>query len=129
LFETIDKLWKSEGQESFFTPKNFEAVFELWYKELMIGILSLKDEIWSFQYSEAFKQQDRIKPLPDFPDVNKVYQSKELYPFFIQRIPSLNQPKVKETIKKEKIDEANIVELLKRFGQLSINNPFKLTMT
>lgn len=52
--------------------------------------------------------------------------SLKLYPFFIQRIPILSQPKVKEAIEKEKIDQTNIVELLKKFGRLSINNPFRL---
>lgn len=59
----------------------------------------------------------------------QAYTSEELYPFFIQRIPSLSQPKVKEVIEKEKIDQTNIVELLKKFGRLSINNPFKLDPT
>ena len=34
-------------------------------------------------------------------------------------------PKVKEAIEKEKIDKTSEVELLKRFGQLSISNPFQ----
>ena len=126
IVKSIGKLWKSDGHEEMSTPRNTEAEFALVFENLPVGTLSLKGGKWTFRYTEPFKQQDKIKPLPDFPDVNKVYTSEELYPFFIQRIPSLSQPKVKEVIEKEKIDEANIVELLKKFGRLSINNPFKL---
>ena len=126
IVKSIGKLWKSDGHEDLSTPQNAEATFALVFEKLPVGTLSLKDGRWTFRYTEPFKRQDKIKPLPDFPDVNKVYTSEELYPFFIQRIPSLSQPKVKEAIEKEKIDQTNIVELLKKFGRLSINNPFKL---
>lgn len=120
------KIWKQEGQEVLSTPKNLDAIFMLFYKELHIGTLSLKNEIWSFRYSEVFKQQEKLVPLPDFPNLDKTYASKELYPFFVSRIPGLGQPKVKQILKEESIDEANEVELLKRFGKKSIANPFLL---
>jgi len=96
------------------------------YNTLLIGTLNLKEGIWTFAYSDEFKQQNKIKPLTDFPRVDKVYQNMVLYPFFLHRIPGLNQPKVKATIEKEKIDKTNEAELLKRFGQISITNPFLL---
>ena len=37
----------------------------------------------------------------------QAYTSEELYPFFIQRIPSLSQPKVNEAVEKEKIDRTS----------------------
>lgn len=126
IVKSFGKLWKSEGHEAVSTPKDIEGTFELWYNSLLIGILSLDQSVWTFEYAEDFKIQDEIKPLPDFPDIDKVYNSDELYPFFIQRIPSLSQPKVEETIQKEHIDRTNLVELLKRFGKISINNPYKL---
>ncbi len=118
--------WKSEGHEGLMTPKNVNVIFELKYGNLLIGTLNLKNGLWTFIYSDAFKQQNGIKPLTDFPKTNKTYQNEALYPFFVQRIPGLNQPKIKATIEKEKIDKTSEVELLKRFGQLSISNPFQL---
>jgi len=126
---TIEKIisWlKAEGAQEIQTPQNLSIIFELKYKELMIGFLKLHDEVWTYEYSEDFKLQHDIQPLTDFPDMNKVYKSKDLLPYFLQRIPSLSQPKVKEVIKKEKIDTSSDVELLKRFGRKSITNPFKL---
>jgi len=118
--------WKTEGHEDLVTPTNINISFRLTYETLLIGTLNLKDGIWTFSYSDEFKQQNRIKPLTDFPRKEKVYQNSELYPFFLHRIPGLNQPKVKATIEKEKIDKTNEAELLKRFGQISITNPFLL---
>ena len=62
----------------------------------------------------------------DFPDVDKVYESKELWQFFVMRIPSPEQPVVEEIIKREHIQEDDAVVLLKRFGEYTIANPFRL---
>ncbi|CAN5121515.1 hypothetical protein BH23BAC3_BH23BAC3_18260 [soil metagenome] len=82
--------------------------------------------MWHFAYSNEFKEQDQIPPLPDFPNVQKVYTKDELWPFFIIRIPSLKQPKVQKIISKEDIDSTSQFELLKRFSEKSISNPFQL---
>lgn len=118
--------WKTEGQEELLTPKDQEVIFNLKYKHLHIGTLKLKKGIWSFSYSEEFKKQDRIKPLPDFSQVDKVYKSEDLYPFFLHRIPSTKQPKVQKEIKEHKVDATNEVDLLRLFGRHSISNPFLL---
>ena len=120
MIKRILKLFKSEdGHEDFYTPKDVESVFSLTYRSLEIGTLSLKKAEWTFQYSETFKQQERIKPLLDFPNVNKSYTSEELYPFFTQRIPGVGQ-NVRKT------DNLNEVDLLKKFGKQTISNPFVL---
>jgi len=119
-------MWKSEGQEIIQTPQNLSVIFELIYETLTIGSLKLEKGFWTFEYSDDFKSQSDIQLLTDFPDVDKVYKSKELLPFFMQRIPSMSQPKVQDVIRKEKIDKTNEAELLKRFGEKSISNPFKL---
>lgn len=91
----MKKLWNKygsiEGQEAIFTPTGVNVDFNLTYRNLIVGVLRLRDGEWCFKYSEEFKQQTQIKPLTDFPDVNKVYASKELYPFFVERIPGMGQ--------------------------------------
>lgn len=120
------KKWLTGGQEDLVTPKDTTIIFKLSYKNLLVGTLKLENSEWSFQYSEAFKNQERIKPLPDFPNLDKVYMSKELYPFFLHRIPSIKQPKVQEEIQANNIDSTNEVDLLRLFGRKSITNPFLL---
>lgn len=126
LKELKKKLWKSAGQEAMFTPKDIDATFQLTYRKLVIGTLSLKAGKWTFQYAEGFKTQDKIKPLTDFPNLNKVYTSRQLYPFFLSRIPGAGQPRFREIVKREHINPNNEVELLKRFGQQTIANSFVL---
>lgn len=122
----IKNLWRADGREDLITPKNVEAFFRLVFEDLEIGTLRLKEGLWCFTYSEAFKNQDRVKALVDFPDPGKTYYSEELPPFFAHRIPGLGQPKVQKILEKENIDAHNEADLLKRFGKLSISNPFQL---
>lgn len=126
MLSKLKSLWKSEGQENIITPQDYDVDFQLTYKDLKVGVLSLHDGIWTFKYSEEFKKQDQIKPLVDFPDVEKEYRSEELQPFFAHRIPGTGQPKVKKIIEKEKIDADNEAKMLERFGKKSITNPFQL---
>ena len=98
-------------------PPDAHVSFALVYKDMVIGHLSLRDGRWSFAYTDEFRSSRKIKPLMMFPDVEKVYQSEELWPFFQMRIPSLKQPVVRALIEKEHIDQNNLVELLRRFGR------------
>lgn len=126
MLKEIFKYFKSEGHENIHTPADANEEFMFKYKNLVIGILTVKDGEWVFKYTDEFKNQNELQFIFDFPDVNKEYRSKELWPIFEYRIPGLNQPKVQEIIEKEKIDKENPVDLLKRFGRYSINNPFEL---
>jgi len=102
------------------------AKFHLLYGGLLIGTLSVNDEIWTFTYSDEFKQKSNFRPIVEFPDVNQTYQSPELWQFFASRIPSPQQEVVEEILKKENIAEDNAVSLLQRFGKHTITNPFHL---
>ncbi len=101
--------------------------FHLYYKSLEIGQLKFNKDHWIFNYSDQFKKQSALKPLFEFPDTNKIYENKILWPFFESRIPSPQQPEVKKAILKEGLDEKNVVELLKRFGERTISNPYELS--
>jgi HipA-like protein len=120
------KLLKPESLGTTFTPTDAVMRFQLMYQNLLIGELLLQNGKWRFKYSDAFKAQSILKPLVEFPDIHKLYISEELSPFFLERIPGLGQPKVQEILSKENIDEQNTAALLKRFGRVSITNPFKL---
>lgn len=122
----VRNLWKTEEQGHILTPTNAEATFMLFYGVLEVGTLTLKNAKWVFVYSEDFKRQNRIKPLENFPDMDKIYESDELFPFFVARIPGLGQPKVQEALAKENPEGNEEVILLKRFGVRSIANPFEL---
>ncbi|MFH5886188.1 HipA N-terminal domain-containing protein [Halalkalibaculum sp. DA3122] len=116
----------SEGHEDLETPSGIKAEFELKYKSLTVGYLELNDGVWKFSYSDEFKEQDELRPIVQFPDTSKVYENEELWPFFTIRIPGLNQPEIEHILESENIDRSNEVELLKRFGEKTISNPYEL---
>lgn len=131
MLEKAKKLFKylnqhSEGHEDLETPSGIKAEFELKYKSLTVGYLELNDGVWKFSYSSEFKDQDELRPIVQFPDTYKVYKNEELWPFFTIRIPGLNQPEIENIIESENIDRSNEVELLKRFGEKTISNPYEL---
>lgn len=123
----IKSLWKVDGMEFSDNPSDSKGAFHLFYGKHLMGILTYDGENWRFQYSDEFRKVSRTIPIIDFPDLNKKYLSKDLWPFFATRIPTLNQPYHYKKIKKAEINEDDSVELLKLFGRHTITNPFKLT--
>lgn len=108
-------------------PKDETAKFILKVDNIQVGILQCDNGSWLFKYSDEFKSQAKIYNLiVGFPDLDKIYTSDTLWPFFRIRIPGLKQPAIKEIISKEKIDKSNEVELLKRFGKKTISNSYEL---
>jgi HipA-like protein len=129
VFRSFVARFRAEGQEEIITPQGVEATFRLQYGDLKVGELSVKDAIWRFSYDPEFQTQDDIQPLVAFPDKRRTYESPVLWPFFMARIPGVNQPEVKETIRNEGLDEHSAVDLLRRFGEKTISNPFVLQRT
>jgi HipA-like protein len=107
-------------------PPEVKAKFLLKYDNLLVGTLSVEDGLWKFEYSDEFKRDGSMRPIVGFPDVNKIYQSDELWQFFASRIPSPEQAEVEEILRRENIEEDDAVTLLKRFGRKTITNPFEL---
>lgn len=126
MIEMLKKLLRPDGHEHILTPQHETARFDLRYGDLVMGHLWLDEGVWHFAYTEEFRQQDQVKPLTDFPYLEKQYSSRELWPFFEVRIPSLEQPDVQRIIREHHLDEQNQVALLRLFGKKSIANPFIL---
>lgn len=124
--EKLKKFLTLSSHRKLVVTDSKEASFRLMLDNLEIGRLSYKDGKWMYKYSDDFKDSKGIKTLAGFPDVEKVYQSEELWPFFSSRIPSLSREKVKSDIKKEGINENDLLALLTRFGKSTITNPFEL---
>jgi len=119
-------LWKVDGMDFIDNPAGSKGVFQLKYGKMLIGILTYKDNQWTFKYSDEFKTKKVLNPIIDFPDTEKVYINEQLWPFFASRIPSLNQPYQFKKIHKAKIKQHDSVGLLRLFGYETITNPFKL---
>ncbi|HVA46107.1 MAG TPA: HipA N-terminal domain-containing protein [Pirellulales bacterium] len=119
------KSWMGKD-EKLRAPPDARADFQLRFKGMTIGILSAADGEWTFRYTDDFRRSGELRPIVEFPDVDKVYKSDELWPFFVMRLPSLKQPSVRDIVKSEAIDDSDEVELLRRFGKRTIASPFEL---
>ena len=97
-------------------PPGVEAKFYLKYDDLLIGTLSVQDGRWRFEYSDKFRRNTVLRPIVEFPDVNKAYESSELWQFFASRIPSPEQSEIEDILKRADIKEDDAISFLKPFG-------------
>jgi HipA-like protein len=123
---TIFARFRAEGHEEIQTPQDVTATFALRYRDLLVGVLHLREGVWHFKYSPEFRKQSELTPLVAFPDVSREYKSASLWPFFMSRIPGTSQPEIRELIRAEGLNEHSDVDLLRRFGARTISNPFVL---
>ena len=127
MMSTLKKiLFHQDGREQLRTPHNVDAEFLLRYRKLDVGRLTLHDGTWHFEYVDAFRNNEGVSPITDFPKLEEQYESDELWPFFLVRIPGLGQPAIRRVIRDENLDKTNEAQLLKRFGKTTIVNPFTL---
>ena len=120
------KIFNKPNENDVILPTNETTKFVVRIKSLEIGYLTFEKGYWIFEYTDAFRNQDKYRRLVGFSDTKKVYTSEVLWPFFKIRIPGLKQPLVQEILKKEKIDKNNEAMLLKKFGRNNISNAYVL---
>lgn len=133
MLKSIKKIFTNTSlnntNDKFILSNNKEAhVFVLKYSNHIIGTLKYVDNEWSFYYSDWFKNQNEFRHLIEFPNKDKEYKTKELWPFFSNRIPSIKQPKMQVYLEKN-ANKVNTVDLLEKFGTYSVNNPYKLEIS
>ena len=126
MLKNIWHSWFSGEQRSPRTPLDTSAHFMLRYRQLPVGHLTLDHGRWRFAYTDEFRQSESLRPITEFPDLDRTYESDELWPFFFMRIPSSRQGAVEEFVRKEQIDSDDEVQLLRRFGRRTSANPFEL---
>ena len=107
------------------SDKPFE-IFLLFYQKLYIGrLVKVEDDVWLWQYSQEFQEQDDIRCLVNFPNKYEVYSSAGLWDCFALRIPTPTT-EIWKIVDEEGIDPTDNVAMLKRFGECCIHNPFLL---
>ena len=125
----LKRFWQrwTGGSKTAQPEKVSKVEFRLLFGRTTVGTLIFDSGKWKYHYSEEFKRKEDFRPIVQFPDKEKDYESDELWPFFAMRIPSPKQPAIQRIMAEENIDEADRVHLLKRFGKRTISNPFVLT--
>ena len=121
------KLFNKPEEDNSHDSKLAKSIrFTLKIGKLEIGYLTIENAMWTFRYSTDFKEQEKYSRLVGFSNLNKVYKSEVLWPFFKIRIPGLKQPLIQEILESENIDKNDEASLLKRFGRNNISNPYVL---
>src|SRR5262245_933451 len=85
-------------------------------ERVTVGFLEFLGGVWTFKYDEEYKHQRELRPIEGFDDLERVYQSRALFPFFAIRIPDVDRQDVKRRLEKDHIKNPEPTDLLRIFG-------------
>lgn len=119
--EKIKLFWHDSEQTNYKAVAGESGRFDLYINKLLVGTLTFQNNKWRFVYSDDFKNQSEYVPLVNFPSINQVYESDQLWPFFASRLPGSTQLN-------DSAENSSVIELLRKYGQHVITNPYKLQM-
>lgn len=105
-------------------PPTVQVLFE---GEPVAELSTGREAKFLFRYLDSFRSRG-LAPLPGFQEVDRIYESVDLFPFFAERIPDLRRPEIKEWIKQQNIDETNKLELLGALSRHSVTDSFELRL-
>lgn len=97
------------------------------YEGRKVAELTKDDKGFVFAYRPDFSSLG-LSPLPGFPSVDprKRYRSRELWPFFAQRIPDQRRPEVQRLMTQLGLTDATDLRLLGTLGAHSVTDPYEL---
>lgn len=96
-------------------------------RRVVVGWLSQDGESFVFRYSDEFIQAG-LPALPDFPRLGGgPYRSRDLWPFFLVRIPPTDRPDVQREIQRLG-KPMDLLQLLAHFGQRAVTSPYELEL-
>ena len=104
------------------------ARFALWYSptshdRVKVGHLSFDGTEWAFEYDADFKDHDELRPLENFEDLERVYRSRRLFPFFAVWLPYAQRLALQDILSRERVDGGDLVGLLRLFGRKVASSP------
>lgn len=91
------------------------------HSRVLVGTISVQNEIYSFSYSEEYKMSGG-KPLIPFFDLDKVYHCNRLFPVFSSRLPDRKRKDIDRILEKYGMQTYDEFTLLQRSkGRLPID--------
>lgn len=117
---------KDAGNEQLRTENLESAVFMLMDGQREVALISHRDGVWEFRYSDEVRDDDNVIAITDFPDKARVYRSEVPWSFLLARIPSTKRADVMNYLISRNMDTTDTIQLLREFGRQSISNPYKL---
>ncbi len=78
-----------------------------------------------FRYLPAFRLA-RLAPLPGLPESNEGLWNKQLWPYFVERIPDTRRPEIEALMRERKINRYDELQMLEELGSQTITDPFEI---
>jgi HipA-like protein len=78
---------------------------------------------WTFRYDEEYKGRSDLRPIEGFDEVDKIYRSSLLFPFFAVRIPDVERADIKLTLERAHVRHPDAIDLLRIFGRRVVSSP------
>ena len=77
-----------------------------------------------FRYDPGYHRE----PISAFPDLDKEYRSRELWPFFSARIPPIDREDMREAIAAFNIKSDQPIEILGKVARFSVTSPYEFQL-
>ena len=90
----------------------------------LVGRLFREQEELVFRYADGFK----LEPISAFPDKDKEYRSKALWPFFAVRIPPMDREDMQKQISSGSLEKDQVLEILGSVAKVSVTNPYEFKL-
>ena len=92
--------------------------------QVTVGHLSYDDGVWTFVYDDEFRgRRMEFRPIEGFKDLDRVYRSKILFPFFAVRIPDEGRADIQDRLRKDHIEHPDLSDMLRIFGRRVVSSP------
>jgi HipA-like protein len=93
-----------------------------------IGFLEESQGRFLFRYADEYRKSADAVPISAFPELDRVYESKDLWPFFAVRFPPEDRPDVRELIDRKKLSTESTLRRLVELSPRTISNPYRFEM-
>ncbi|MDE2825104.1 MAG: hypothetical protein OXI89_02465 [Gemmatimonadota bacterium] len=90
----------------------------------LVGKLFREQGEFVFRYADEYD----MEPISAFPDTDKVYRSKRLWPFFAVRIPPMDREDMQKQISSGSLEKDQVLEILGSVAKVSVTNPYEFKL-
>jgi len=95
--------------------------------ETPVAELSRQQGRYLFRYLETFKRKG-LTPFAGLPDIDEVYESAELFPYFEERIPDTTVPAIRNWISRKGLAIDDKLTLLTELGRTMATDSYEIRL-
>lgn len=89
-----------------------------------VGTLTVEGDEFVFVYDTEFATNPTVRPLVGFSQLDKVYRSNELWPFFKTRIPPVDRDDVRVQLQQSNVEASDTLRVLGTVARAAIASPY-----